>query len=58
MKTYKVTIDFKGAPSFSTELGAISENEARLLALRFARESGWSEPVAKYMAVEISAVPA
>jgi hypothetical protein len=58
MKTYKVTIDFKGAPSFSAELGAINEAHARLAALMFARNNGWTEKVAKSTVVEISAVPA
>lgn len=58
MKTYKVTIDFKGAPSVSVDVLAISEAFAKKLALSDARRMGWTAPVKKSVAVEVVEVAA
>jgi len=39
---YKVTIHFRKGPSFSTEVFADSEAQAKNAALRFARDNGFS----------------
>lgn len=44
---YKVEINFKKGPSFSTEIDAMSEATAKEAAIRFAKNWGFIYPVKK-----------
>lgn len=52
MTTYQVTIDFKGGASFGTQVQALTPGDAKMTALRIARQCGFGEPVKKNEAVE------
>lgn len=47
MQTYKVTIDFRKGPSFSSEALASNEVSAEVFVLRSARANGFNEAVKK-----------
>lgn len=49
MKTYKVTINFKGMASFGCEVEAEKPAAAKAEALKFARSCGFTEPVKSYV---------
>lgn len=49
--TYKVTIDYKRGPAFSTTAKASNEKEAIALAKAFARGCGFDAPVKSAKAV-------
>lgn len=49
--TYRVTIDYKRGPAFTTTANAISEEEAIKLAKAFARGCGFDAPIKSTKAV-------
>lgn len=48
MKNWNITINFKGDYSFNTSIVSDSESEAKIEALKKARNSGFSKPVKNY----------
>lgn len=54
MQLYRVTIDFKKGPAFSTEVHAASEASAASTALTLARGCGFDAAVKKTKVVEMA----